>query len=68
MVGSATTMLVRTATRRALHRPSGAPRLPRAARRHHGFRAMLLLAAAAGAWLAVADVLQEQWTHVSHSA
>ena len=65
MVGSATTVLARTATRRAMHGRSGAPRLPRAARRNNTFGMMLLLAAAAGALLAIGDVLQEQRRHVT---
>jgi hypothetical protein len=60
MVGTATTMLTRKATRRAMHNRDGAPRLPRAARDNTGFGMMLLLAVAAGALLAVADVLLEQ--------
>jgi hypothetical protein len=65
LIGSAATMLARTATRRAMHDPRGAPRLPRAARRSNGFGAMLLLAVAAGALLAVGDVLQEQRKQVA---
>jgi hypothetical protein len=68
MVGSATTMLARTATRRAMHARGGAPRLPRSARRNNTFGMMLLLAAAAGALLAVGDVLQEQRRHVVQRA
>lgn len=60
MLGSATTMLTRRAARRAMHRRDGAPRMPRAARQNPGFGMMLLLAAAAGAMLAIADVLLEQ--------
>ena len=60
LIGSATTMLARTATRRAMHRRDGDPRLPRAARQSPGFGMMLLLAAAAGAMLALGDVLLEQ--------
>ena len=60
LVGSATTMLVRNATRRAMHTDEGRPRLPRAARRRSGLGSILLLAALTGAMLAIADVLQEQ--------
>jgi hypothetical protein len=60
LIGSATTMLVRGATRRAMHSPDGRPRLPSAARRNSGFGAIVVLAAAAGAMLALADILQEQ--------
>ena len=60
IVGSATTMLARRAARRAMHRKDGEPRLPRAARDNNGFVTVLLLAVAAGALLAVADVLLEQ--------
>ena len=60
LVGSATTMLVRSATRRAMHTPEGATRLPRAAKYNRGYGTVMVLAAAAGAMLALADVLQEQ--------
>jgi hypothetical protein len=60
LIGSATTMLVRAATRKAMHAPDGTPRLPSAARHNSGFGAIVVLAAAAGAMLALADVLQEQ--------
>jgi hypothetical protein len=65
LVGAGTTMLVRTATRRILHTPSGAPRLPRVRRRNRTFSTMLLLAATAGALLAVGDVFQEQRKQVT---
>ncbi len=65
MLGSATTMLARRATRRAMHRRDGQSRLPRAARKNNGFGTILLLAVAAGAMLAIADVLQEQRKHAS---
>jgi len=60
LIGSATTMLVRGATRRAMHARDGTLRLPSATRRNGGFGAIVVLAAAAGAMLALADVLQEQ--------
>jgi hypothetical protein len=60
LIGSATTMLVRGATRRAMHAPDGTPRWPNAARHNRGIGAMVVLAAAAGAMLALADVLREQ--------
>jgi hypothetical protein len=65
MVGAATTMLTRKMARRAMHSPRGTPRLPRAARRNRSFAMMVALAAAAGALLAIGDVLQEQRKHVS---
>jgi hypothetical protein len=68
MIGAATTMLVRRATRRAMHEPGGTPRLPRAARRRKTFGMMLALAGAAGALLALGDVLQEQRKHVVEAA
>jgi hypothetical protein len=68
MVGAAATMLARRATRRAMHERSGAPRLPRAARRRTTFGMMLLLAGAAGALLALGDVLQEQRKYVTQTA
>jgi hypothetical protein len=60
LIGAATTTLSRMATRRAMHASSGAPRLPRAARSNNGLGMLILLAAAAGAMLALSDVLQEQ--------
>jgi hypothetical protein len=68
MVGAATTMLARRATRRAMHEQSGAPRLPHAARRKHTFGMMLMFASLAGALLALGDVLQEQRKHVTQTA
>lgn len=68
MIGAATTMLARRATRRAMHDPDGSPRLPRRARKDTGFGTMLLLAAAAGAILAFGDLLQEQRKHVTEGA
>ena len=60
MVGSAVTMLARNATRRAMHDETGAPKLPRAARRSDSVTMLLIVAAASGALLALAEVLQEQ--------
>ena len=60
VLGGATTMIVRAVTRRAAHKQSGAPRLPRAARRRNGFGVMLMWAAAVGVVLAMSDVLKEQ--------
>jgi len=59
-VGWATTMLVRKATRRAMYTRSGTPRLPQAARRKNGITPIFLVAAAAGAALAIADVLEDE--------
>jgi hypothetical protein len=59
LAGSATTMLVRKATRRAMYTEEGRTRLPHAARRQTG-AGILLLAALTGATLAIADVLREQ--------
>lgn len=67
MVASATTMLSRAVTRRAMHGRDGAPRLPRAARQRNGFGTILLLAVAAGAVLAFADLLKEQRTRAAKS-
>jgi hypothetical protein len=64
VAGAATTMLARKVTRRAMHKPGGVPRLPRAARRNYSFGMMLLLAGAAGVLLALGDVVQEQRKHV----
>jgi hypothetical protein len=59
MAGTATTMLMRSVTRRAMHGQSGAVRLPGAVHRNNSFAMMLVLAATAGALLAIGDVLQE---------
>lgn len=67
LIGAATTKLARTATRKAMHRRSGAPRLPAAARRSNGLGMLIVLAAAAGAVLALGDVLQEQRKHVARA-
>lgn len=67
LIGAATTKVSRSATRRAMHNRSGAPRLPRAARRSHNFGMMLLFAAAAGALLALGDILQEQRKQVART-
>ena len=67
LIGAATTKLSGAATRGARRQRSGAPRLPRAARRSRGFGMMLLLAAAAGAMLAIGDLLQEQRRHVARA-
>jgi hypothetical protein len=50
-----------------MHSRSGTPRLPRAARRNNSFTTMLVLAAAAGAMLALGDVMKEQQKHVTHA-
>lgn len=67
LIGAATTKLARTATRKAMHERSGAPRLPRAARRSNGLGMLLLLAASAGAMLAPGDVLQERRKQVARA-
>lgn len=60
LVGAATTMLARRLTRSAMHEESGQPKLPKAVRRTNSVGVMLLLAGAAGALLALGDVLKEQ--------
>jgi hypothetical protein len=60
VVGAAVTMVARKATRRAMHDESGAPKLPRAARRTDSVTMLLIMAAATGALLALVEVLQEQ--------
>jgi len=65
MVGAAVTMLARSATRRAMHDENGAPKLPRAARRSDSVTMLLIVAAASGALLALAEVLQEQRRHLA---
>jgi hypothetical protein len=67
LIGAATTKLARTATRKAMHMRSGAPRLPQAARRNNGLGMMLVLAAAAGAMLAIGDVLLERRKQVARA-
>lgn len=67
LIGAATTKLARTATRKAMHRRSGAPRLPDATRRSNGLGMLLVLAAAAGAILALGDVVQEQRKQVARA-
>jgi hypothetical protein len=67
LIDAATTKLTRAATRKAMHERSGAPRLPRAARRSNGLGMLLLLAAAAGAMLALGDILQEQRKQVARA-
>lgn len=58
ILGGATTMLARSATRRVMHRRrTGARRLPR---NDNGIGVMLAWAAAAGVLLALADVVSEQ--------
>ena len=68
LIGAATTMVVRRVMRRTLHRDSGEPKLPRAVRRSSSVRSVLLLAGAAGALLAIGDVLQEQRKLVTQRA
>ncbi|HEX7087971.1 MAG TPA: hypothetical protein VF198_16545 [Vicinamibacterales bacterium] len=67
LAGTATTILTRRAARKAMYTRTGAPRLPRAARDSDSFLAILLLAAAAGAMLALADVLQARRKEASSS-
>jgi hypothetical protein len=67
-IGAATTIAARAVTRRAMHGKDGSPRLPRAARRNLSFSTMLLLAAAAGAMLALGDVLKEGRAELAHAA
>ena len=59
LLASSATMLTRRTTRGAMHRRSGEPRLPNAAK-DTGVVTILLLAVGAGALLAIADVLKEQ--------
>jgi hypothetical protein len=60
VVGTAASKLTRRYVRRRLHTPSGATRLPRAARSRRGLGTALVFAVGTGALLAVADVLSEQ--------
>ncbi len=67
LIGALTTKLARMATRRAMHYSNGAPRLPREARRSNGIGMLLLMAAGAGAMLALGDVLQERRKQVARA-
>ena len=67
IVGAAVTMLARQVTRRAMHDENGALKLPRAARRADSVTMLLFVAAASGALLALADVMQEQRKQLSHT-
>jgi len=67
VLGAVTTILARHVARLALHGPGGEPRLPEAAYRS-SLSVMLLLAAAAGAALALGDVLKEQREHATQVA
>ena len=60
LMGAAATMLARRLTRSAMHEESGEPKMPRVLRRSNSWGVMLLLAGAAGALLALGDVLKEQ--------
>jgi hypothetical protein len=68
LIGAATTMLVRRATRHTMHDEGGRPKLPRQIRRSNSIGAMLVIAGAAGALLALGDVLQEQRKRVAQRA
>ena len=67
LVGTATTMLARRITRSAMHDREGSPRVPRRLRSNNSFEVMFFIAAAAGAFLALGDVLQEQRKAAAHS-
>ncbi len=60
LLGTVTSKMVRTATRRAMHTPGGATRLPMPVRRRSGFGTALGMAVGTGAVMAIADVLKEQ--------
>jgi hypothetical protein len=68
VIGGATTMAARAATRKAMHDRRGIPRLPRKARRGRGIGATLAWAAVAGMVFALADVLQEQRTFTARAS
>ena len=68
LVGAATTMLARRLTRKAMHTEAGEPNLPRPVRRTNSAGIMLLIAGAAGALLALGDVLREQRKHIAQRA
>lgn len=68
LMGAATTMLARRVTRHALHEETGEAKLPRQMRRSDNVGVMLLIAGAAGALLALGDVLKEQRQRVAQRA
>jgi hypothetical protein len=68
LAGMAATRIVRSRTRKALHRDSGATRLPGTAKRRRGFGAALLWAAGAGALLGLADTLSDQRKEVAEQS
>lgn len=60
VLGTATSKVVRGATRRALHNRAGSPKLPSKVRRSRDLGMAIALAAGASALMAVGDVLKEQ--------
>ncbi len=64
IVGAAVTMLARKVTRRVMHDARGVPKLPRATRRSNSMTMVLIVAAASGVLLALAEILQEQRRHL----
>jgi hypothetical protein len=69
IAGIAAAKLVRSRTRKALHRHNGSPRLPATVQRMRGFGTAVLWAAGAGALQGVADTLRDQQQEVAeHSA
>ena len=64
MAGAAVTMLARKMTRRMMHDERGEPKLPRAARRSNSVTMVLMVAAASGVLLALAEILQEERRHL----
>jgi len=68
LIGAGTTMLVRRLTRRTMHEETGEPKLPDMVRRSKSVWLLLLLSGAAGALLALGDVLQEQRKQVAQRA
>jgi hypothetical protein len=67
MLGSAATLLARRATRSAMHDDWGDVRLPEATQRST-LGTMLVVAAAAGALLALGDILREQRQRATQAA
>jgi hypothetical protein len=57
-------MLARKVTRRVMHDERGVPKLPRATRRSNSMTMVLIVAAASGVLLALAEILQEQRRHL----
>jgi hypothetical protein len=68
VVGAVASKVTRRATRKAMHTPGGAPKLPRGVRRQRGLGTGLAWAIGTGAAMAIADVLSEQGKTAARAA